>query len=300
MSASDSAQISTPSLLSEIVALCKPRVIELLITTALPAMFLASRDYPSPVKIFGVLIGGTLAAGSSNAINSIVEKDIDIHMNRTKNRPMAQHRLSDRFAWSLALFSQVAAFVIVALTCNLLAAGFTLLASFVYVVVYTIWLKPRTDQNIVIGGAAGAIPTIIGYSAVTNSLNWQAFVMFLVVFLWTPAHFWAFSIFYKDDYSRGGFPMMPITKGKEKTSTAILIYACTTVATSFILLFDTDLSWIYGIVAVATGGWFCYEALLLARHASDLHRGKYMKFFHLSNGYLALLFIAIAVDALIS
>lgn len=300
MEATDSGavgQVEKRSLLSEIVALSKPRVIELLITTALPAMFLASQGYPDAVKIFGVLIGGTLAAGSSNAINSILEKDIDTNMSRTRHRPMAQNRLSKKFAWTFAILSQILAFTIVALTCNLVAASFTLLASFVYVFVYTIWLKPRTDQNIVIGGAAGALPTIIGYSAVTGSVSWQAFVMFMVVFLWTPAHFWALAIFHEEDYRRGGFPMMPITQGRKKTSIAIFIYSVLTVLASFSMMLDTNLGLVYFITSVIVGAWFCAEAFYLANKNVELHRGKFMRFFHISNAYLAILFISIAVDA---
>ena len=292
-------QDSSPSLASEILALSKPRVIELLITTALPAMFLAARDFPDPVQIFGVLIGGTLAAGSSNAINSILEKDIDTKMSRTRNRPMAQERLAPILAWTFAISAQIASFLIVLFTCNLMAASFTLLASFVYVVIYTIWLKPRTDQNIVIGGAAGALPVIIGYSAVTGNVTWQALVMFLIVFLWTPAHFWALATFHEEDYRRGGFPMMPITKGKRKTSIAILTYSVATSIASFFLILDQDLNLIYAITSVILAAWFCYEAVVLARKYATLHRGRYMRFFHISNGYLAILFIAIAIDAVV-
>lgn len=288
-----------PSFISELVALSKPRVVELLITTALPAMFLASGGYPHALKVFGVLIGGSLAAGSSNAINSIIEKDIDTNMNRTKHRPMAQDRLSKKTAWTFAILSQLLAFSIVAFTCNFVAGGFTLLASFVYVVIYTIWLKPRTDQNIVIGGAAGALPAIIGYSAVTGTLNWQAVLMFVVIFLWTPAHFWALAVFHEEDYRRGGFPMMPITQGRSKTSLAIFLYALATFVTSLFLLIDKNLSYIFGISAIVLGLWFTVEAGLIAKNEKDLHRGKYMRFFHISNGYLALLFIAIAVDSVI-
>ncbi len=288
-----------PSKLAEIIALCKPRVIELLITTALPAMFLASRDYPEPLRIFGVLVGGTLAAGSSNAINSILEKDTDTQMNRTRNRPMAQNRLSLTFAWSVAILSQILAFTIVSLTCNFIAGAFTLLASFVYVVIYTIWLKPRTDQNIVIGGAAGALPVIIGYSAVSGNVTWQAMTMFAVVFFWTPAHFWALAIFHEDDYRRGGFPMMPITHGRKKTAKAMLYYALATAGTSLFLIFDRDLGLIFTLTAVVLGAWFCAEAFVLAKKAETLHRGTFMRFFHISNGYLALLFIAIAIDAVV-
>ncbi|MFN8015047.1 MAG: heme o synthase [Acidimicrobiia bacterium] len=289
-----------PSILSELIALSKPRVIELLITTALPAMFLAKYEFPHAIKIFGVLIGGTLAAGSSNAINSILERDIDTNMNRTKHRPMAQRRLTPVFAWTFAAVSQVASVTIVALTCNILAAFFTLLASFVYVVIYTIWLKPRTDQNIVIGGAAGALPVIIGYSAVNPNVTWQALIMFLIVFMWTPAHFWALAVFHLEDYKRAGFPMMPVVRGRKKTSNAIAFYTFATVATSLFLLLDSRLTYIYLITSVVLGIWFCYESIVLMRKSETLHRGRYMRFFHISNGYLALLFISIAVDAVVN
>jgi protoheme IX farnesyltransferase len=296
---SDPKPATKPSLLSELVALSKPRVIELLITTALPAMFLATGDFPDAVKIFGVLIGGTLAAGSSNAINSIIERDIDTNMNRTKMRPMAQGRLSKSLAWTFAILSQVLAFAIVFLTSNILAAGFTLLASFVYVFVYTIWLKPRSDQNIVIGGAAGALPAIIGYTAVTNSISWQPIVMFVIVFLWTPAHFWALAIFHQEDYKKGGFPMMPITRGRKYTSVAIFVYTILTCLASFVLALDGYLGIIYISISVLLAVWFTFEAFRLTRDPENIHRGKYMRFFHISNAYLAILFIAIAIDSVI-
>lgn len=287
------------SVISDLVALSKPRVIELLITTALPAMFLAAGDFPDAIKIFGVLIGGTLAAGSSNAINSIIERDIDPNMNRTRMRPMAQRRLSQKIAWSFAILSQILAFLIVLFTSNILAATSTLLASFIYVVIYTIWLKPRSDQNIVIGGAAGAMPVIIGYSAVSNSISWQPIVMFLIVFFWTPAHFWALAVFHKDDYERGGFPMMPITRGRVYTARAMFIYTLATCLTSFILLFDNNLGFIYLIFAVLLSIWFIVEAWRLTKDSENIHRGRFMRFFHISNGYLAILFIAIAIDSVI-
>ncbi|HQZ14281.1 MAG TPA: heme o synthase [Acidimicrobiia bacterium] len=296
---STESKMTKPSLLSELVALSKPRVIELLITTALPAMFLAAGDFPDAIKIFGVLIGGTLAAGSSNAINSILEKETDTNMNRTKMRPMAQGRLSQKFAWTFAILSQIIAFTIVLLTSNILAASFTLLASFVYVVVYTIWLKPRSDQNIVIGGAAGALPVIIGYTAVSENVSWQPIVMFLVVFFWTPAHFWALAVFHQEDYKKGGFPMMPITRGRKYTSKAMLVYALLTCLTSFGLVIDKNLGLIYLVTAAILAFWFIFEAIRLTRNSESIHRGRYMRFFHISNGYLAILFIAIAIDSVV-
>lgn len=287
-------------LISEIIALCKPRVIELLITTALPAMFLAAQGSPDPIAIFGVLVGGTLAAGSSNAINSIIEKDIDTRMHRTAHRPMAQNRLTSRFAWTFALTAQVLSVLIVGILSNWVAAFFTFLASFTYVFIYTLWLKPRTDQNIVIGGAAGAFPAVIGYSAITETAPWQAWVMFSMIFLWTPAHFWALAIFHEKDYRRGGFPMLPITRGRKSATRWIAFYTLATIAMSTVLLLDDNLSWIYTTVIVGAGLWFGSESLYLVAKESSLHRGRYMRFFHLSNGYLAVVFIAIAIDSVVS
>lgn len=295
-------EVVTPehqTFVSEILALCKPRVIELLITTALPAMFLAQGGYPDAIKIFGVLVGGSLAAGSSNAINSILEKDTDAHMHRTRHRPMAQRRLSVRTAWTVVITAQIVSIVLLVVTCNVLSALMTLCASFVYVVVYTIWLKPRTDQNIVIGGAAGALPVIIGYSAVTATIDWQAWVMFALVFLWTPAHFWALALFHEDDYRRGGFPMMPITRGKEMTLRWMLFYTVATVGASIVLAADESMSMIYYVTAALTGAWFIFEAIRLNLAHGELHRSRYIRFFHISNGYLALLFISIAVDSVV-
>lgn len=287
------------SLLSEIVALCKPRVIELLITTALPAMFLAAQDFPQPKEIFGVLIGGTLAAGSANAINSILERDRDLNMHRTKHRPMPQKRLTTRFAWILAISCQIASVIIVGVLANYVAALYTLAASFVYVFIYTIWLKPRTDQNIVIGGAAGAFPVIIGYSAVSGSTTIFAWLMFLVVFFWTPAHFWALSIFHENDYRLGGFPMMPITRGIKSTVKQMFIYSILTVATSLTLILHDELNWIYALSALILGFWLIYECAFLVLKREEIHRSRYMRFFHITNAYLALLFIAIAIDSVI-
>ncbi len=220
-------------------------------------------------------------------------------MNRTRMRPMAQNRLSKRFAWTFAILSQIAAFIIVLVASNILAASFTLLASFVYVVIYTIWLKPRSDQNIVIGGAAGALPVIIGFTAVSGSISWQPIVMFLIVFFWTPAHFWALAVFHQEDYKKGGFPMMPITRGRTYTSKAMLVYAILTCLTSFGLIYDQNLGIIYLVTAALLAVWFIFEAIRLTRNSESIHRCRFMRFFHISNGYLAILFIAIAVDSVV-
>ncbi len=286
-------------LTAELVALCKPRVIELLITTALPAMFLAARGIPELSPIIGVMIGGSLAAGSANAMNSIIEKDTDSRMHRTSHRPMPNNRLEKKSAWFFAIATQAVALSLIFFLANWVAALYTLAATLTYVFIYTIWLKPRTDQNIVIGGAAGAFPAVIGYSAITGYAPWQAWVMFTIIFLWTPAHFWALAVFHEKDYKLGGFPMLPITRGLKSASNWILYYTIATIFASLVLIADPDLRMIYPIVSIIAGVWFLYEAMILSLKQPELHRSRYMRFFHISNAYLALLFIAIAVDAMI-
>lgn len=288
------------SVFQEIVALSKPRVIELLVTTALPAMFFAQRGIPDALKVIGVLLGGYLSAGSSNAINSIIEAKSDQNMVRTRNRPMAQRRLTKRTAWTAAISAQILSLVIMILWCNVLSALLTLFASFFYVVIYTIWLKPRTEQNIVIGGAAGALPVLIGYSAVTSNISFYAVIMFVLVFMWTPPHFWAFATYHVDDYRNAGFPMMPVTHTRKQTTFQMFIYTLLTVASSLILINAGQLGVLYIVASIALGLWFIYASIVLMRKNDQASRKNFMNFFHLSNGYLALLFIIIAIDSVIS
>ena len=288
------------TIFQEIVALSKPRVIELLITTALPAMFFAAGGLPDGFKVIGVLVGGYLSAGSSNAINSIIEANTDKKMVRTRNRPMAQQRLTKKTAWIAAITAQSASLIIMILLCNVLSALLTLFASFFYVVIYTIWLKPRTEQNIVIGGAAGALPVLIGYSAVTSNVSWGAFIMFLLVFLWTPPHFLALATYHENDYRNAGFPMLPVTHTKKSTTFQMMLYTVLTVISSFVLIATKNLGILYMIASIVLGLWFIYCSIILYVKADSILRKKFYNFFHLSNGYLALLFIVIAIDSTIS
>lgn len=288
------------SIFQEIVALSKPRVIELLITTALPAMFFAERGIPDGLKVIGVLIGGYLSAGSSNAINSIIEAKSDQKMVRTRNRPMAQQRLTKKAAWIAAITAQVSSLVIMIVLCNVLSALLTLFASFFYVFIYTIWLKPRTEQNIVIGGAAGALPVLIGYSAVSSNISFHAVVMFVLVFMWTPPHFWALATYHVDDYRNAGFPMLPVTHTRKQTTMQMFIYTLLTVACSLVLINAAQLGYLYIAVSVLLGLWFIYASIKLMKKNDDAPRKDFMNFFHLTNGYLALLFIVIAIDSCIS
>jgi protoheme IX farnesyltransferase len=296
----DNKGVHKRSLFQEIVALSKPRVIELLITTALPAMFFAEKGIPNGFKVIGVLIGGYLSAGSSNAINSIIEAKTDQKMVRTRNRPMAQARLTKKTAWTAAIVAQISSFVIMVLLCNVLSAFLTLFASFFYVVIYTIWLKPRTEQNIVIGGAAGALPVLIGYSAVTSNISLDSIIMFTIVFLWTPPHFWALATYHEDDYRNAGFPMLPVNHSRKSTTFQMLVYTILTVLCSLLLIFSSVLNLIYIIFSAILGVWFIFYAIRLYRLNEKAPRKDFMKFFHLTNGYLALLFIVIAIDSVVS
>ena len=221
-------------------------------------------------------------------------------MVRTRNRPMAQQRLTKKTAWIAAITAQSASLIIMILLCNVLSALLTLFASFFYVVIYTIWLKPRTEQNIVIGGAAGALPVLIGYSAVTSNVSWGAFIMFLLVFLWTPPHFWALATYHEDDYRNAGFPMLPVTHTKKSTTFQMMLYTVLTVISSFVLIATKNLGILYMIASIVLGLWFIYCSIILYVKADSILRKKFYNFFHLSNGYLALLFIVIAIDSTIS
>jgi protoheme IX farnesyltransferase len=281
------------------VALTKPRIIELLLVTTVPAMFLAARGLPSMWTVAATLVGGTLAAGSANALNCYVDRDIDEVMTRTSRRPLPQHSVPPSSALVFGLVLGVVSVGLLWATTNLLAAALALAAIAFYVVVYTMWLKRRTSQNIVWGGAAGCMPVLIGWAAVTGSLAWPAWVLFLVVFLWTPPHFWALAMRFKDDYAAAGVPMLPVVASPQRVALEIVLYSWAMVAASLVL-WPMGMSWIYGVPALLTGGWFLYEAHRLhARVRSGGDAGP-MRLFHVSISYLTLLFVAVAVDALVS
>jgi protoheme IX farnesyltransferase len=286
------------SLLRAYVALTKPRIVELLLVTTVPAMLLAAGGLPPLGLVLATLVGGSLAAGSANALNCYLDRDIDAVMRRTVSRPLARHAVSARSALVFGVLLGVLAVATMLAFTGWLPALLTVAAILFYVLVYTLGLKRRTPQNIVWGGAAGCMPVLIGWAAVTGSLAWPPVVLFGIVFFWTPPHFWALAMRFREDYARAGVPMLPVVAAPAAVARRIVAYAWLTVATS-LLLWPLATSWVYGVAAAAAGGWFLGGAHgLLAR----VRRGgdpKALRLFHLSNSYLALLFVAVAVDALV-
>jgi protoheme IX farnesyltransferase len=278
------------------VLLTKPRVIELLLVTTVPAMILAAGELPSLTLILSVLVGGALAAGGANTVNCWIERDRDQLMRRTRHRPLPTGAVSPEAALRFGLLLELAAFALLYATVNLLSAALAVGAMLFYVFVYTIWLKPRSPQNIVIGGAAGAVPVLVGWASVTNGLAAAAWVLFAIVFLWTPPHFWALSLRYYDDYERAGIPMLPVVKGVKRALSEIVAYAVAVVAVTLVLPAVSEVGVIYTTVAVVLGALFIVQAIRLARAYTP---DAAIRFFTLSNTYLALLFAAIAVDTLV-
>ena len=280
------------------IALTKPRIIELLLVTTLPAMILAADGLPDWQTVLATLIGGTLAAGSANALNCYLDRDIDAVMRRTVRRPLARHTVSPTGALIFGVLLGLVAVLGMGLTTNWLAAGLTAVAISFYVIVYTKVLKRRTSQNIVWGGAAGCMPVMIGWAAVTDSLAWPPVVLFLVVFFWTPPHTWALAIRYREDYARAGVPMLPVVAGPVAVARQIAGFSWLTVATS-LALWPLATGWLYGVVALLAGAALLAEAHRLLSATARGGSGKPMRLFHLSNSYLALLFVAVAVDTFI-
>jgi protoheme IX farnesyltransferase len=287
------------------LALTKPRIIELLLVTTVPAMLLAAQGLPSLRILLVTVLAGTLAAASANALNCYFDRDIDAVMRRTGQRPLARHAVSPRSALVFGLLLGVAAVAWMWSATNLLAAALTLAAIVFYVVVYTLGLKRRTAQNIVWGGAAGCMPVLIGWAAVRDSLAWPPVVLFAIVFFWTPPHFWALAMRFRDDYARAGVPMLPVVATPEFVAGRIIAYTWATVTVS-LLLWPLATGWPYGAAAVALGGWFLAEAYGLrsrVRRATEaganLRTAASLRLFRASNNYLALLFLALAVDALL-
>jgi protoheme IX farnesyltransferase len=277
------------------VALIKPRVIELLLVTAIPAMFLAARGFPPLWTVFAVLVGGTMAAGSANALNCVIDADIDAVMKRTKSRPLVRHEVSPRAALVFGLVLGVGSFTLLWLMTNWLAAVLAVAAILFYVLVYTMVLKRRTSQNIVWGGAAGCMPVVISWAAVTHTVAWPALVMFGVVFFWTPPHFWALAMKFKDDYARAGVPMLPVIATQERVSRQIIVYSWVMVAWTLLLVPATG--WVYATFTVLFGGWFLIAAHRLHSGVKRGAKTNPMTLFHVSNTYLMLVFVALAVDS---
>ncbi|WP_096305194.1 heme o synthase [Jatrophihabitans sp. GAS493] len=280
------------------VALTKPRIIELLLVTTVPAMILAAGGLPSWQCVLVTLVGGTLAAGSANALNCYVDRDIDAVMRRTGHRPLARHDVSPRGALIFGTVLGVISVVGMALATNLLAGALTAAAILFYVIVYTMLLKRRTSQNIVWGGAAGCMPVLIGWAAVTGSLSAAPFILFGIVFFWTPPHFWALAIRYRDDYARAGVPMLPVVATPKRVATEIVIYAWLTVITS-LLLWPVATGWLYGVLAALAGVALLFGAHRVYHRTVRGQDPKAMQLFHLSNSYLAFVFVALALDTFV-
>lgn len=280
------------------VALTKPRIIELLLVTTLPTMILAEGGMPGLWLVLATLVGGALAAGSANAYNCYLDRDIDEVMNRTKRRPLVTGEVTPRAALVFATALGVVSLVWFAVLVNAVAAWLTFAAIAIYVVGYTMILKRRTPQNIVWGGIAGCMPVFIGWSAVTGSLSWAAVALFLVIFFWTPPHYWPLSMKFKRDYATAGVPMLPVVADDRRVAREMIVYGLAMVASSLALWPLAGMTWFYGVVATALGAWFMVSCVTMLRRAKDPSRGKIgaMKVFHASITYLTLLFVAVAVD----
>lgn len=278
------------------VALTKPRIIELLLITTVPTMIVAERGMPSLALIGWTLLGGALAAGGANAINMVVDRDIDALMPRTQGRPLVTGLLTPREALVFAIGLEVAAFAVLWGFVNLLSACLALSATAFYVFVYTLWLKRTSTQNIVIGGAAGAVPVLVGWSAVTNELSWAPWSIFLVIFLWTPPHFWALAIRYADDYRAANVPMLPSVAPFDVVIRNMLGYTAVLVLSSFLVAPLAQLGWVYVGTAAVTG--FAFVAVVL-KLASDPTPKRAMIVFSYSISYVTLLFLGMAADTFV-
>ena len=280
------------------VALCKPRIIELLLITAVPMLFLADRGLPSLLDAAVVVAGGTLAAGSANALNCYIDRDIDQVMRRTRSRPLATHTVSPRAALIFGTVLGVVSVSLFAAVANLLAAALTLGAILYYVVVYTMLLKRRTSQSTLWGGICGAAPVLIAWATVRGSLSWPAFLLFLVVFFWQPTHFWALAVKFKDDYRSVDVPMLPVVASLRRVLTESLVDSWLMVAAS-VAVWPLATGPLYGISAILLGGAFLAEVHRMHRQAARGGQVHTMRLFHESNIYLTLLFVALAADSLL-
>ncbi len=283
------------------VALTKPRIIELLLITTVPAMIVAKQGLPSAGLILATVVGGTLAAGGANAYNMVLDRDIDAIMRRTRRRPLVTGELTPRQATVFASLLELVAFGLLAGTVNLLSAVLAVSATAFYVGVYTAWLKRRSPQNIVIGGAAGAAPVLIGWAAVTGSLSWAPAVLFAIVFLWTPPHFWALAVRYRDDYEAAHVPMLPVVASLDRTTLEILVYAVALWAATALFGAVAGMGAIYAVGAAVLGAGFCALAAQLHQRAraGELDPARAMGVFKFSISYLTALFVLMAVDVLV-
>lgn len=279
------------------ILLTKPRIVELLLVTTLPAMFLAAKGVPKLTEIIATLLGGTMAAGGANTLNMVIDQDIDKIMSRTKNRPLVTGIITTKEAVVFAVVLELLAFVVLYVFDNLLSAILALAAMAFYVFVYSLWLKRKNTQNIVIGGAAGAVPPLVGWAAVTNHIGLPAWLMAALIFLWTPPHFWALAIKYKDDYFRANVPMLPAVRPLNKTTKSIFIYSILVATITLSIYFVSTVGLIYLIISsLASCGLIAYSAILLRRPVAKLA----MKLFSYSIIYILLVFGAILVGSLIT
>ncbi len=295
----DRGRIGFARKLKAYLAITKPRVIELLLVTTAPVMILAKGGLPHPWLVIATLIGGAMSAGSAGAFNCYIDRDIDRVMRRTKDRPLVTGELSDRealvFAWLLGAASTVWLYFFT----TPLAAALSVAAIFFYVVIYSLVLKRRTEQNIIWGGIAGCFPVLIGWAAVTGDLGWAPWILFGVVFLWTPPHYWPLSMKYRDDYEAARVPMLAVVRGGTVVGLQVVLYAWATVVWSLLLVPVAGMGLLYSLVAVLSGAWFVYESHRLYGQAARGEKSQPMRVFHGSITYLTLLFVAVGVDPLL-
>ena len=284
------------------IGLTKPRIIELLLVTTVPAMFLAARGVPDLMVVLSTMLGGCLAAASANVFNCVLDRDIDERMRRTRRRPLPRHAVEPLAATIFGAVLGVAATLWLGFFVNWLSALLALGANAFYVFVYTMWLKRRTSQNIVWGGIAGCFPPLIGWTAITGSLDVAPFVLFAIVFCWTPPHTWALAMRYREDYAAANVPMLPVVRSAHQVALRILAYSVITVAVSLTLWPIAATGWIYPVVATLAGAvllWESWRLLVRARRGLGDAALKPMRLFHWSNSYLALIFVAAAVSPLL-
>ncbi len=284
------------TLIGAYVALTKPRIIELLLITTVPTMVLANGGWPGTWLVVWTVLGGTLAAGGANAINMFIDRDIDRLMQRTQNRPLVTGRIEPRNALLFAVSLEVVAFVVLAVSSNVLAGLLAIGATLFYVFVYSLWLKRTSRQNIVIGGAAGAAPVLVGWAAVDNTVSWSAVVLFLVIFLWTPPHFWALAIRHVDDYRAASVPMLPVVETPARTVRTMGWYTVAVAAASFVLVPLNDMGVIYMVSSVVLGLGFVALTFGLGRSPTP---AAAMRVFSFSISYVTLLFLAVMLDVLV-
>jgi heme o synthase len=290
------AQSSVADSLRAYLALTKPRIIELLLVTTVPTMVLAQRGVPSPWLMAAVVLGGSLAAGGANTINMYLDRDIDDLMRRTRHRPLPRHAVAPSRALAFGIALSVASFAWLTVTVNLLSALLAASAIGFYVFVYTLWLKRSTPQNIVIGGAAGCVPVLVAWAAVTGTVQVPALVLFAIVFYWTPPHFWALALRYRGDYAAASVPMLPVVRGEAETARQIVIYTLLLVVVSLLLFPAARMGLIYLVAAVLLGAGFIWYSLRVLRDTNDGRAA--IRLFRFSISYLTLLFAAVAVDSL--